>query len=319
MKMRWFTIASAVVVLGCSGPNNTPSTASEGAKADNPPQAAPAAPAAAAPAASGDKDKIGESIKRYYTRSGQIPDDVKIVVTELKKSDIDGLEEGTLELSRGAQAQKMPFLLSNDGRWFLRADPVDLTVDPIEEVLKKIKVTPNDPSRGPDNSKVTIIEYSDFQCPFCARAEKILEDEVFKNYGDKVKFVYKQFPLKQIHPWAEPASLIGMCVFKQGGNEQYWKYHEAVFKAQKDIKPDTANDQLLKMAQDAGADQSKIKACFDSKETPPLVDATVAEAESVGVNSTPTFFINGRRLSGAQSIEAFKAIIDPELAKGGKG
>jgi len=324
MNVRWIAIVLAVGLLGCSGPKGNESGDSGSAQA---PAAQPAEsgvaeaqtpPAAQAASAAVDKDKIGEAIKRYYTRSGQIPDDVKMVVTELKKSSIDGLDEGTLELSRGQQSQKMQFLISNDGRWFLRADPVDLTVDPIEEVLKKIKVGPNDPSRGPKDAKVTIVEFSDFQCPFCARAEQILEGDVLKAYGDKVLFVYKQFPLKQIHPWAEPASLIGMCVFKQGGNDQYWKYHEALFKAQKDIKPDTAADQLVKIAQEAGADPAKVKSCFDAKETQAMVDTTLAEAEALDVNSTPTFFVNGHKLSGAQPLEAFKAVIEPELNPGAK-
>ncbi len=93
---------------------------------------------------------------------------------------------------------------------------------------------------------------------------------------------------------------------------------EAVFKAQKDIPNEQPAEKLLGIAKDAGADPAKVKECFDKGETKALVDASMAEAEEVGVNSTPTFFVNGKRLSGAQSLEAFKALIDPELAKAGK-
>jgi protein-disulfide isomerase len=322
MNKRWIAIAAAATFLSCS-----PSTPSSGDSKEAPKAAAPnaaQAPAAVAPAAADaaagiDKAKIAGLIKRYYTSSGQIPEDVNMEVTEIKPSEVTGLNEGTLQLSRGAQSQEVPFLISSDGRWFLRADPVDLTIDPVQEVLGKIKLGDDNPSRGAKTSPVTVVEYSDFQCPFCARAEEIVSGEVLKAYGDKVKFVYKQFPLSSIHPWAEPASLIGLCVYKLGGNNAYWKYHEAVFKAQKEIPADKATDKLLAIAKDAGVDQAKVKSCFESGETKPQIDATLKEAESVGVNSTPTFFINGRRLSGAQSIDAFKAIIDPELAKAGKG
>lgn len=321
MMKRWIAFAAAATFLSCS-----PSTPPAGEHKEAPKGEAPSAaqaPAAAAPAPAGaaanvDKAKVGELIKRYYVSSGQIPEDVEMAVTDIKPSEVTGLSEGTLRLSRGAQSQEVPFLISADGRWFLRADPVDLNIDPVQQVLSKIKLGDDNPSRGAKNSPVTIVEYSDFQCPFCARAEEIVAGEVMKAYGDKVTFIYKQFPLTSIHPWAEPASLIGLCVYKVGGNAAYWKFHEAVFKAQKDIPSEEPAGKLLGMAKDAGADQAKVKDCFDKGETKALVDATLAEAEEIGVNSTPTFFVNGKRLSGAQSLDAFKALIDPELAKAGK-
>jgi protein-disulfide isomerase len=319
MNKRWIAIAAAGTLLACSpeSPSSKQGTESASAPSAQAPAAAPAqAPAAAAPA-NVDQAKIGESIKRYYTNSGQIPEDVDMTVKELKPSQVTGLNEGTLQLSRGAQTQEVPFLITTDGRWFLRADPVDLTVDPVQEVLGKIKLGDENPSLGPKDAKVTIVEYSDFQCPFCARAEEIVQTEVLKEYGDKVTFVYKQFPLTSIHPWAEPASIVGLCIYQQAGNDAYWKYHQAVFKAQKDIPNENPGEKLIAMAKDAGADPAKVKACFEAGETKPIVDATLAEAEAIGVNSTPTFFINGRRLSGAQPLEAFKAIIDPELGKQG--
>ena len=321
MMKRWIAFAAAATFLSCSPSTPSSSEHKDAPKADAP--AAAQAPAAAAPAPAGaaaniDKAKVGDLIKRYYVSSGQIPEDVEMSVTDIKASEVTGLSEGTLRLSRGAQSQEVPFLISADGRWFLRADPVDLNIDPVQQVLSKIKLGDDNPSRGAKNSPVTIVEYSDFQCPFCARAEEIVAGEVMKAYGDKVTFIYKQFPLTSIHPWAEPASLIGLCVYKVGGNAAYWKYHEAVFKAQKDVPSEEPAGKLLGFAKDAGADQAKVKDCFEKGETKALVDATLAEAEEVGVNSTPTFFINGKRVSGAQSLEAFKAIIDPELAKAGK-
>lgn len=321
MMKRWIAFAAAATFLSCSPSTPGSSEHKEAPKGEAP--SAAQAPAAAAPAPAGaaaniDKAKVGDLIKRYYTSSGQIPEDVEMSVTDIKPSEVTGLSEGTLRLARGAQSQEVPFLISADGRWFLRADPVDLTIDPVQQVLSKIKLGDDNPSRGAKDSPVTIVEYSDFQCPFCARAEEIVAGEVLKAYGDKVTFIYKQFPLTSIHPWAEPASLIGLCVYKVGGNAAYWKYHETVFKSQKDVPADDPAAKLLGFAKDAGADQAKVKDCFEKGETKALVDATLAEAEEVGVNSTPTFFINGKRLSGAQSLDAFKAIIDPELAKGGK-
>ena len=319
MKTIAVSIILALLAAGCSpAPSEK---ADHEAPAAKPAAAAPpaAAPAAAGAPANLDKPELAGRIKRYYESSGDIPPDVDVSVAELGGSDIPGLTKGKLRLARGAQSQEMAFFVSNDGRWFLQGDPIDLTVDPVAHIMETIKVTDNDPKRGAATSPVTVVEYSDFQCPFCARAEKIVQEEVLAKYGDKVRFVYKQFPLTSIHPWAEPASLIGLCVFKQNGNDAYWKYHAAVFEKQKDVPTENPTAQLLAIAKESGADEAKVKACLDAEETKPLVAASLEEAEKIGVDSTPTFFINGRKLSGAQPLEAFQAIIDPELAKAGKG
>jgi protein-disulfide isomerase len=319
MKKGWIAVAIAVALAGCSSPGNNGQEKSAEPKAAPAAQAeAPAAAPAAAPGTAPDKAKIGELVRRYYVGSGQIPEDIQVAVADIKPSQIGGLYEGTLKLSRGEQSQDLSFLISADGRWFVRADPVDLTVDPVEVALKKITVGPEHPSRGAKESPVTVVEYSDFQCPFCARAEQIVQEQVLKEYGDKVRFVYKQFPLTSIHPWAAAASAIGLCTFKTAGNDAYWKYHAAVFSKQKEITPENANDQLMKIAKESGADEGKVKKCVDSEEVQPTIEATLEEAEAVGVNSTPTFFVNGKRLQGAQGLEAFKGLIDPELKKAGK-
>ena len=318
MNKRWIAIAAAATFMSCSPSTPGSSDGKEAPKADAPsaaqaPAPAPAAPAAAGASANIDKAKVGELIKRYYTSSGQIPEDVTMTVTEIGPSEVTGLNEGTLQLSRGPQSQEVPFLITTDGRWFLRADPVDLNVDPVEQVLSKIKLGDENPRIGPADAAVTIVEYSDFQCPFCARAEEIVQGEVLKAYGDKVAFVYKQFPLTSIHPWAEPASMIGLCIYKQSGNPAYWKFHEAVFKAQKDIPNEGPEPKLLAMAKEAGGDEAKVKACYDAGETKALVDATLEEAEAIGVNSTPTFFINGKMQRGVPKVDELDKILEPLL------
>ncbi|MBU6281959.1 thioredoxin domain-containing protein [bacterium] len=311
-------VVAAASLVACAAPSEVPSGAGAGAAAkDATAHGAPAAAPVAAPAAGApDKAKLAAQVKRYFEGQGQLPADVKLDVGDLAPSQVPGLYEVQLKLSRGEQSQDIDFLVSADGRWFMKAEPIDLSVDPVDAVLGKIKVTDEDPSRGPKDAKVTIVEYSDFQCPFCAKANTIVEEEVLKQYGDKVRFVYKQYPLIQIHPWAEAASLVGLCVNKIAGSDAYWKYHSAVFAKAEGIEADGANDKLLALAKEAGADQAKVKDCLEKGETKAAVAASMAEAESIGVNSTPTFFVNGRRLAGAMPLDAFKAIIEPELQKG---
>lgn len=270
---------------------------------------------AAAPAGAPDSDALAEQAHRYLTSGGQIPPDVTIEVTRIGPFEGTGLHSGDLTLSKDGQSQSVPFHVTADGRWLFLSEPIDLTVDPVQAVLEGISITDADPSIGPVDAAVTIVEYSDFQCPFCARAEDIVKREVLPAYGDKVRFVYKQMPLVSIHPWAQPASEIGICLYRQKGNDAYWTYHEEVFARQQELPPGgpDANDQLLGFAVTAGGDADAVRACFEGGEATAQVEATLAEAEALGVGSTPTFFVNGRQLSGAQPLGAFSAMIDPEL------
>jgi protein-disulfide isomerase len=128
-----------------------------------------------------------------------------------------------------------------------------------------------------------------------------------------VKFYFKHLPLKSIHPWAEGAALATECAAEQSP-EGFWKMYDDIFKAQREINDDNLKAKAIEFAKAAGLDEAKFTQCFDSRAAIARVDKDLAEAEAIGANSTPTFFINGRRLEGAQPLDAFKAIIDAELA-----
>jgi protein-disulfide isomerase len=161
------------------------------------------------------------------------------------------------------------------------------------------------PSKGPANAPITIIEFSDYECPFCKRAEASV-DEVMKAYPDKVKVVFRDYPLP-MHPNARPASEAAACANAQG---KFWEYHKKLFDNQSAL----AKDNLKTYAKEVGLDQAKFDKCLDSSEFKTKVDQDVEAASKVGVTGTPAFFINGRLLSGAQPFEKFKEVIDEELA-----
>jgi protein-disulfide isomerase len=169
-----------------------------------------------------------------------------------------------------------------------------------------VAVAANDPVRGVDTAPVTIVEFSDYQCPFCARVNPTLE-QVRKTYGDKVKIVFKDFPLPN-HPQAPKASEAGHCANEQG---KYWELHDLMFANQRALNV----PELKQYATTLGLDMTKFNQCLDSGKHAGLVAAGMAQGEKMGVNSTPTLYINGRALIGAQPFEAFKAIIDEELAR----
>jgi len=161
---------------------------------------------------------------------------------------------------------------------------------------------------GGAKAPVTIVEFSDYQCPFCQRAESVV-DQVMQAYGNKVRLVFRDFPLP-IHPQARPAAEAASCANAQG---KFWEYHAKLFANQSAL----GDDKLKEYAQDVGLDPAKFEECLTRKPFRAAIDKDMSEAAKLGINGTPAFFINGRLLSGAQPFEKFKEVIDEELhAKG---
>ena len=220
----------------------------------------------------------------------------------------------TLELSRGGQTQKQMLLMSPDGRYVVFGELEDVTADPFKAIAAKIK-TDGKPVRGPKDAKVTIVEYSDFQCPYCARAHQTMSEQVMKEYDGKVKLVYKNFPLG-FHPWAEPAAIAGACAFEQDP-AAFWKLYDYFFKNQQQLNPQNVKEKAQEELKGTKVNMEKWNDCFDNKKTLDTIKADMAEGQAVGVTGTPAFLINGRKISGAQPFQNFKAIIDDELQRSG--
>ena len=165
----------------------------------------------------------------------------------------------------------------------------------------------SDPKRGADDAPITIVEFSDYQCPFCERFYQQTLPALFKEYGDKVRFVYKDFPLP-MHPDAQKAAEAAHCAGEQG---KYWEYHNTLFENQSSL----GIESLKHYAKALNLDTSRFDACLDGGKQADKVKEDTKIGRSVSVNGTPTFFINGERLVGAQPIDAFKEKIDALLKK----
>jgi len=253
-------------------------------------------------------EALTKKLIEYYRRKANVPPAVQLQVKDLKASKIKGAKSGVIE----AGNRQVEFTMSDDGRYVVFGELEDLTVDPFAGVMKKIKLAGR-PAKGPANAKVTIVEYSDFQCPYCQRGYQTMENQVLKEYGDKVRFVYKNFPLP-MHPWAEPAAVASECAAQQKP-EAFWKLYNFYFQNQREITPANLKDKSVEALKDDGIDIAAFTDCFDNKKTLDQVKAEQAEGSSVGVNGTPAFLINGRLISGAQPFDNFKAVIDDELAR----
>ncbi len=165
------------------------------------------------------------------------------------------------------------------------------------------------PTLGPDDARVKVIEFGDFQCPFCKRSEEAVK-AIRQKYGDRVQLVYMDFPLS-FHPNAMPAANAARCAQAQG---KFWQYHDALFADQAKLDP----KDLKATARSLGLDTAKFDACFDKQQYSRSIQQDLEEGHRLNVSGTPTFFIDGRELVGAQPTESFVSIIDQELAKQGE-
>jgi protein-disulfide isomerase len=188
----------------------------------------------------------------------------------------------------------------------------------LEELKKKYKTaialrapvvqveTAGRPERGAGaNAPVTIVTFSDYECPFCGRAESVVND-VMKTYGDRVRLVFRDYPLP-MHPNAHRAAEAANCANAQG---KFWDYHNKLFANQQAL----GDDKLKEYAKDVGLDTTKFEKCLADKTYVPAVEKDMEDGSKVGVSGTPAFFINGHMLSGAQPFEKFKEVIEEELA-----
>ncbi len=175
-------------------------------------------------------------------------------------------------------------------------------------VRPRVEVAATGVSKGPDDAPVTIVEFSDYQCPYCSRAGPIIA-EVLKRYEGKVRFVYRHFPLDRIHPQARGASEAALCANDQG---KFWEFHAALFEPGADMQPTG----LTAIAEKLELDMDAYGACTSERRYQAQVETDLADGREAGVTGTPAFFVNGIVLKGAQPVEEFSRIIDEELGAG---
>ena len=263
------------------------------------------------------KSKIQRQIQAQY----DLPPDVKVDVGPRRPSEFPTYDMVTVTLSSRGHDQKLDFLLSQDGKMLVKITKIDLTKDIYTERMSKIDVSGR-PVRGNPNAKVTIVNYDDLQCPFCSRMHNTLMQEILPEYGDRIKIVYKDFPLP-MHPWAEHSANNANCLATENATA-FWEFADIVHANQKsisasqDLQKSTAElDRIaLDLGKKHGADMNRLQACVKTQPDKQL-KASMAEGESLGLNATPTLFINGQKLEGAVDLGDVKAILNQQLIAAG--
>jgi len=256
-----------------------------------------------------------EAKARGISRDELLQTEVTSKVTEPTQADIDAYYERVKSRLRGQTKEQVEPQIKAT---IVAQESNDIKGTFVASLRKKYKAkvmiepprimvsVDDDASKGPKDAPITIVEFSDFQCPYCARGEQSIT-QVLEKYGDKVRVVYRDYPLS-FHQNAEISAIGAECAEDQG---KFWEMHGAMFANQQKLAP----ADLVETAGSLGMDKDEFKACLDSGKYREEVQKDFREGASYGVTGTPAFFINGVMLSGAQPPEAFYKVIDRELAR----
>ncbi|PCI40377.1 MAG: hypothetical protein COB53_01230 [Elusimicrobia bacterium] len=219
----------------------------------------------------------------------------KVNISPLKKSELPGFLSGTMSIVAPEGKQDQPIYVSEDGQWYFLGTPHNIAVDPDKDRVSKMKLT-GVPGTGPANAALTMVEYSDLQCPHCKHSHDILKEKLGP-YKGKIRRIFKNFPLRNMHKWANAGAVALACVGKIAP-KQAAAFKSHVFAAQGDINEKNADSKLKAIALKTGLPEKSFNQCYDKKESQALVEADIAEGDRLGVRGTPSIFINGRRVRG---------------------
>jgi protein-disulfide isomerase len=251
--------------------------------------------------------KTVENFLRYYYALGP---EYKITVGAPKQIGASGISELPIEVKTPDGSENLKMYLTNDGRYLLRGEISDLTTDPLAENIAKIQ-TADAPIFGDPKAPITIVEFSDFECPVCRNLHDAIRG-LLPNYP-QVKLIFKDFPIDSLHPWARTAALAGRCAYQQN-HKAFWKLYDLIYDTQEVISASNAYDKMTEYAGRSGLNTDNFKSCLISPQAAAEVDASLENGKLLDVRSTPTLFVNGRRLVGADP-HALQQYIDFELTR----
>ena len=289
-------------------------------------------------------------VERQVRATYSVPSEVKVNIGPLRASEFPNYDALEITFDNSGKKQKFEFLLAKDRKTLLRMTRIDLTKDPYAEVVKKIDVTGR-PTRGAKDAKVVAVNYDDFECPFCSHMHSALFPTLLKEYGDRVLFIYKDYPLDEIHPWAIHAAVNANCLAAQN-SDAYWDFADYVHGNQEEVdkeykekgraasnaalaahrRRDEADKEFKQKGLEAAGvsldklatlqgqkhnlDATKLQACVKAQDDK-AVRASQSEADKIGVSATPALFVNGQKVDGAVPIEDLRVVLDRALLDAG--
>jgi len=224
---------------------------------------------------------------------------------------LPGFSELAVHLSYQGQTKDEHYYVSQNGKSIVKGEVYDITKSPFQPAIDRIKLD-SQPSYGKAGAPVTIVVYGDFQCPVCKVEAEVMRKNLVQSFPDKVQVYFKDFPLESIHPWARAASNAGRCIYKQDP-QAFWKFHEWIYENEDGVTPETLNAKVMTWAGTSGVDAIQLGRCVDGKVTDKEVAQNMAEGRSLGLDATPTLYINGRKFVGALEWPILQQLITLEI------
>ncbi len=293
-----------------------PLAAQTSAKSPAPSTAKTKAAEAPAPAstdkASIDKASIDKAKLEAYVRHLFVwPPPIEIAVGDPTPSPLAGFSEVRVRGSQGNASQEESFYVSKDGQTIIRGSVYKASDNPFKSNIDKLK-TEYQPNFGTPGASVVLVEFSDFECPYCKEEAKVIRENLTQTYPKDVRLYYMDYPLESLHPWAKDASLAGRCIFHQNANV-FWDYHDWIFAHQEEITPDNLKAKVVEFATPKGVDGPQLTKCIETRATEDEINKTKAMGHAVDVTSTPTLYVNGRPMVGVLEWGDLKRVIDYEI------
>ena len=273
MKKRWLQVVRAVLISVTSVALGAPAILAQNVPSD----------------------ELKHKVDAYLRNLFAFGPDVKLVVGDFKETGVPGLLETTIAVSIEDNKQDAKMWVSKDGKFLLRGELNDMSKDGFAENREKLDIK-NAPATGNLNGPITVVEFADFECPVCRNLHEALRGLLPKY--PQVRLVFKDFPLEQVHPWARTGALAGRCAYQQDP-KAFWKMYDLLYDNQDLISAENAWDKMTDYASRAGLDADTFKACMTSAEPASAVEASISNGKLLDVSSTPTLFVNGRRIVGA--------------------
>jgi protein-disulfide isomerase len=292
LKFRIFLVCALAFALGCSAQSDKTSTDAA----------------------------LNRRIAQKVRTTFQLPSSLDVSVGKRGPSEIPGYDIVPVTLSNSNHTSTHQFLISKDDKTLIEWEKLDISKDLMDTIN-----TEGRPERGNKDAKVTIVNYDDFECPFCSRMHQTLFPDLMKTYGSQVKIIYKDYPLVEIHPWAMHAAVDANCLAVQSG-DAYWEFADYIHANQKEINGekrdiDQEYGRIDQLTRDLGSkhkvDSARLDACI-KKQDATAVRASMAEGDKLGVGATPTMFVNGERIDGVVSEAALSSVIDRALKDAGQ-
>jgi protein-disulfide isomerase len=258
----------------------------------------------------GPQSPLQKSIEAYVRNLYAFGPDVEVTVSEPKDAGMAGLLETMVSVKVGGNNEDAKFYVSKDGKYLVRGEVSDLSKDPLaaNRALMDLK---DAPSVGDAKSAVTLVEFSDFECPVCRSLHDIMRG-ITQNYP-QVRVVFKDYPIEVLHPWARTAAIAGRCAYMQDP-AAFWKMYDMIYDNQDIISASNAWMKMSEYAGQIGLNADTFRSCMAGPDAGAAIDASRANGQKLDVNSTPTIFVNGRRMVGADA-HLIEQYIQYELAK----